>query len=182
MKGYYKEPEKTRAVLDSDGWYHTGDVGLFDKEGRLKIVDRVKHIFKLSQGEYIAPEKIENVYLHCPLVSQIFIYGNSLKSSLVGIIVPEEAALRVWCSKVNIPFDMKQLCKSPQLKAYILKSITDLGKASGLHGFEQAADIYLHDELFSVENNLLTSTLKSKRFELASYFKKQIDEMYSKLD
>lgn len=182
FKGYYKDEEKTKAALDEDGWYHTGDIGMYDKNGCLKIVDRVKNIFKLQQGEYIAPEKIENIYVRSKYVAQLFIYGNSFKSSLVSVIVPEETVVYEWAKQNNVEADFKQLCKNPELKKQVLQDITQMGKAGGLKGFEQARDIYLHHELFSIENGLLTPTMKSKRNELLAYFKTQIDEMYKSLD
>ncbi len=77
--GYYKDPERTAETIDENGWHHTGDVGMWLPNGTLKIIDRRKHIFKLSQGEYIVPEKIENIYIRSQYVEQVFVYGESLK-------------------------------------------------------------------------------------------------------
>jgi len=183
FKGYFKDDEKTNAALDSDGWYHTGDIGTFAENGCLKIVDRVKNIFKLQQGEYIAPEKIENIYVRSKYVAQVFVYGNSYKSSLVSVIVPEEIVVYEWAKQNNIQDqDFASLCKNPELVKTILKDINQMGKTGGLKGFEQVREIYLHDELFSIENGLITPTMKSKRNELEKYFKAQLDDLYKNLD
>lgn len=80
--GYYKDPERTAEAIDEYGWHHTGDVGMWLPNGSLKIIDRRKHIFKLSQGEYCVPEKIETIYAtKCQYVHQVFVYGESLKAS-----------------------------------------------------------------------------------------------------
>ena len=77
--GYYKDPEKTKETIDSDGWLHSGDIGQIDPEtGALKLIDRQKNIFKLANGEYIASEKIENIYHRAKGVEEIFVYGDSL--------------------------------------------------------------------------------------------------------
>lgn len=91
--GYYKNEELTKTLIDEDGWLHTGDVGTWLENNRLKIVDRRKHIFKLSQGEYVAPEKIEHIYAQSPYVHQIFVDGDALRSYPVAIVVPEGEAL-----------------------------------------------------------------------------------------
>lgn len=182
FKGYYKDEEKTNAAIDSDGWYHTGDIGVFDANGCVKVVDRVKNIFKLQQGEYIAPEKIENIYTRSKYVAQVFVYGNSYKSSLISVIVPEETVVQEWAKQHQLDLDFKKLCANEELKKVILKDITQLGKSGDLKGFEQVKDIYLHSELFSIENGLLTPTMKSKRNEIQKYFQKEIDEMYKDMD
>jgi len=182
FKGYFKDDQKTKEALDEDGWYHTGDIGSWDSNGTLKIVDRVKNIFKLQQGEYIAPEKIENIYVRSKYVAQAFIYGNSFKSTLIGIIVPEEPVVLEWAKEHDIDGDFNKLCKNDELKAVILKDITQQGKLGGLKGFEQAKNIYLHNELFSIENDLLTPTMKAKRPVLQKVFQEQLDTMYKSLD
>jgi long-chain acyl-CoA synthetase len=182
FKGYFKDEEKTRAALDDDGWYHTGDIGSFNDNGTLSIVDRVKNIFKLQQGEYISPEKIENIYIRCKYLAQIYVHGNSFKSTLVAIVVPEQTTLYEFAKEKGLECDMSSLCKNKEIKDTIMKELQLLGKKGDLKGFETVRDIYLHDDLFSLENGLLTPTMKSKRNELSKYFEKQINDMYKNLD
>jgi len=92
MKGYFKNPEKTAEAFHGD-WLLSGDVGAILPNGALKIIDRAKNIFKLAQGEYLAPEKIENVFVTSSMVAQVWIHGDSLQSSCVAVIVPEESAI-----------------------------------------------------------------------------------------
>lgn len=104
FKGYFKNPEKTAEAFTDDGWVSTGDVGIIYPNGAIKIIDRAKNIFKLCQGEYIAPEKLENVYVQIPLIGQIFVYGDSLQAYLLAVIVPDPENLKKWCtenSKLN---------------------------------------------------------------------------------
>uniref|UniRef100_A0A8D2DPB4 Long-chain-fatty-acid--CoA ligase n=1 Tax=Sciurus vulgaris TaxID=55149 RepID=A0A8D2DPB4_SCIVU len=179
FKGYLKDQERTKEALDSDGWLHTGDIGKWLPEGTLKIIDRKKHIFKLAQGEYVAPEKIENIYIRSEPVAQIYVHGDSLKAFLVGIVVPDPEVMPCWAQKRGIEGQYAALCKNKELKKTILEDMVRLGKESGLHSFEQVKAIYIHSDMFSVQNGLLTPTLKAKRPELREYFKKQIEELYS---
>ncbi|CAG8763300.1 18080_t:CDS:2, partial [Racocetra fulgida] len=182
FKEYYKEPKKTSEVLDKDGWCHTGDIGMWDELGRLVIIDRVKNIFKLAQGEYIAPEKIENVYCKHELVAQAFIYGESLKTSLVAIIVPDRDALISWAKQNHLEkHSFEELCELPETKKHVLQSLINHGKANDLKGFENVKNIHLISESFSLENDLLTPTFKLKRHQAKIKFQKEIEKLYSEI-
>ncbi|XP_014663192.1 PREDICTED: long-chain-fatty-acid--CoA ligase 1-like [Priapulus caudatus] len=181
--GYFRDPRKTAEALDEQGWLHTGDIGEWMPNGTLRIVDRKKHIFKLAQGEYVAAEKIENVYHRCPLVAQIYVHGDSLKSCLVGIVVPDPDVLPRFSTQNGIEGEnMHDWCQNKDIKKIIFNDLISAGKEAALCSFEQVKEIYLHPELFSVENNLLTPTFKSKRPALAQFFRPQIDTMYSNLE
>ncbi|XP_043103110.1 long-chain-fatty-acid--CoA ligase 1 [Puntigrus tetrazona] len=180
FRGYLKDEERTGEALDADGWLHTGDVGQWLPNGTLRIVDRKKHIFKLSQGEYIAPEKIENVYTRCVSVLQVFVHGDSLQSHLIGVVVPDPEVFVDWAKERGIVGSYEELCQNPDVKKAVLEDMTAVGKEAGLKSFEQVKDLYLHPEMFSVSNGLLTPTLKSKRVDLRRVFSEQIAQMYSK--
>ena len=149
--------------------------------GRLKIIDRKKNIFKLAQGEYIAPEKIENVYIRSPFLLQAFVYGNSLKAQLVAIVVPDPDYLLPWAKERGLPNDIAALCTHPQVQAAVFKSMLEEGRGAGLKGFEQVAAVRLTPEQFSVENGLMTPTFKIKRPQAQTAFQNAISEMYAGL-
>uniref|UniRef100_A0A8C7PX73 Long-chain-fatty-acid--CoA ligase n=1 Tax=Oncorhynchus mykiss TaxID=8022 RepID=A0A8C7PX73_ONCMY len=179
FKGYLNDPEKTKEALDQDGWLHTGDIGKWLPNGILKIVDRKKHIFKLAQGEYVAPEKVENIYIRSDPVAQIFVHGDSLQV-LMNKILQDSLSERSLLSTA-IKMNCLNCLSFQELKNAILEDILRLGKEGGLKSFEQVRDISLHTEMFSVQNGLLTPTLKAKRTDLRSHFQEQIDLLYAKI-
>ncbi|XP_063060026.1 long-chain-fatty-acid--CoA ligase 6 [Engraulis encrasicolus] len=178
FKGYLKDPDRTADTLDADEWLHTGDIGKWLPNGTLKIIDRKKHIFKLAQGEYISPEKIESIYIRSEPVSQLYVHGDSLQSCLVGIVVPDPEVMPYWAHKKGFAGDFDDLCNNTDVKKAIMDDMVGLGKSSGLHSFEQVKDIYIHNEMFSIQNGLLTPTLKARRPELKEYFKAKIEQLY----
>ncbi|PRQ23554.1 putative long-chain-fatty-acid--CoA ligase [Rosa chinensis] len=101
FSGYHKRQDLTEEVL-IDGWFHTGDIGEWQSNGAMKVIDRKKNIFKLSQGEYVAVESIESKYLQCPLITSIWVHGNSFESFLVVVVVPDRKALEDWAAELIV--------------------------------------------------------------------------------
>lgn len=144
--------------------------------GRLKIIDRKKHIFKLSQGEYIAPEKIENVLLGgSQLVEQIFVDGNSLHPFTVALIYPNCKALE---AALGIPLEKLLNGKGKIGEDKILEELQKVGKANQLNSFEIPKKIMILKEPFSLENGCLTPTQKIKREEVRMKFKGDLENLY----
>ncbi|GLE02600.1 hypothetical protein PINS_up011441 [Pythium insidiosum] len=180
--GYYKEPEKTAEAIDKDGWFHTGDIGCWNADGTLSIIDRKKNIFKLSQGEYVAAEKVENIYQKSKYVAQIFVYGDSLQSVLVGIAVPDPEVAEAWAASKGRSKDLKQLVKDPEFLADLMADMERVAKDAQLRGFEFVRKVHLYPDPFSVDAGLITPTFKLKRPQLKAFFQKEIDAMYAAIN
>ncbi len=150
--------------------------------GTVKIIDRKKAIFKLSQGEYIAPEKIEVIYATAKFVAQVFVYGDSLQSCLVGVVIPDQDALMHY-AKEHLPGkSFADVIQNQNVIKMIKDELVAAGKKAGLHSFEQVKAIHLDAELFSVENGLLTPSFKARRDQLKKRYESVIAKLYASLD
>lgn len=171
FEGYYKKPEKTAESFDAENWFLSGDVGMILPNGSLKIVDRAKNIFKLSQGEYIAPEKLENIFVQSSLIGQIFVYGDSLKDCCVAIIAFDNDAAKKWAEQNNAsPDDLVALETNAAFKKAIMDQIIQLSNENNFSSIERPKKVRLQAAPFSIEDDILTPTFKLKRAKAKVFF------------
>uniref|UniRef100_A0A0E0JMG7 Long-chain-fatty-acid--CoA ligase n=1 Tax=Oryza punctata TaxID=4537 RepID=A0A0E0JMG7_ORYPU len=180
FSGYYKREDLTKEVL-VDGWFHTGDIGEWQPDGSMKIIDRKKNIFKLSQGEYVAVENLENIFGQAPGVDSIWVYGNSFESCLVAVVNPNKQALERWAESNGVTGDFATMCEDPKAKEFILGELTKTGKEKKLKGFELIKAVHLEPVPFDMDRDLITPTYKKKRPQLLKYYQSVIDSMYKNM-
>ena len=178
FQGYYKMADKTAEAVDENGWLHTGDIGLWTERGQLKIIDRKKNIFKLSQGEYVAPEKIESLFATSKYVLQSFVYGDSLRNHLVAIIVPNPDTAMDWAAKNGKGKNLNEIVKLNEFKIAVLAELQSRSKQAKLNGFEVVKNIHIEPEMWTGDN-LLTPTFKLKRKDAELRYKDDIERMYA---
>lgn len=176
MKGYYKKPEQTAEVIDAEGWFHTGDIGVFVEGRFLKITDRKKEMFKTSGGKYIAPQIIENKLKESILIEQAMVVGNGQKFP-AALLVPNFEALKDWAQHKNIPYTSdQQMVQNPVI---IEKIQTELDKAN--HEFaqwEKIKNFVIMPNLWTVEAGELTAKLSLKRKIIEANYAKEIESLY----
>ena len=181
FNGYYKNDLENAKAFDEDGYFHTGDVGrIIPYYGNgLKIVDRVKEIFKLSQGEYIIPAKLESVYVKSNYIQQIMIYGNSTMNNILAIICPDKQ----HCAR-ELDITEEELIKdeeNPKLKKIILNDLDRLAIEANFNGLEKVKFILLTFEGFTIQNECMTPTMKIVRKKVEIRYKNRIDDLYDKI-
>ena len=171
FKGYFKNPERTAEMLDDEGFLHSGDVGVLYPNGTIKIIDRSKNIFKLSQGEYVAPEKLENIFIQSPFVAQCLVYGDSLKHCTVAVVVIDPAPLQAYAAQHGTTAQALMESQDAGLKKAVMDEMKELADKKQLNNIERPKDIFMTTDAFSVENDILTPTFKLKRNVGAKVFK-----------
>ncbi len=176
MLGYYNKPEETARVIDQDGWFHTGDQGRFDAQGNLIITGRIKEIIVNSYGKNVAPVPIEQALCSSKYIEQAVVFGDR-RPYLVALIVPARLTLADYARKSQIPFqDYSDLLKHPEVVCLYQGEISRA--LMPFAPYEQVRQFRLVPEPFTVENGLLTPTLKLRRNEIFRVYQQLIAEMY----
>lgn len=175
MLGYYKNPEETAAVMDAEGWFHTGDIGKFEK-GYIKITDRYKNMLKTSLGKNIYPTPIENVYLQSEKIEQVFIIGDK-REYVTAIIIPKEDKLIEFITQNQLKIEPDtDIIEHLDIRKWIEEDIKK--HSQSLANFARIRSFILKRKLFSVESGELTVTLKQKRKVIEANYQQWIEELY----
>ncbi len=176
MKGYFNNETATAEVIGADGWFHTGDIGIIDEDGFIKITDRKKNIIVLSNGKNVAPQPIESQLVQSPYIDQIMLIGNERKN-IAALIVPNFDALKSWASENDVDnSDIPELLKTRDVQQLIQKQIRD--RLTDFADFEQVRRFALLEKEFSQEEDEMTPTLKLKRNVIKEKYGNVIEGMY----
>ena len=177
MMGYYKEPEKTSEAIDENGYFHTGDIGELDSEGFLKITDRKKEMFKTSGGKYVAPQIIENIMKQSRFIEQIMVIGDGEKMP-AAFIQPNFEFVQEWAKRKNIDIGNtnEEMIKNPEVIARIQEDVDFYNQKFG--NWEKVKKFELTPEVWSIEGDQLTPTMKLKRRNIKQTYKNLYNKIY----
>ena len=176
MKGYFNNEAATAEVIDEDGWFHTGDIGIIDEDGFVKITDRKKNIIVLSNGKNVAPQPIESELVRSPFISQVMVVGSERKN-LAALIVPNFDALKAWASENSIDTDdLSATLQVREVQQHIQSEIRS--RLTDFSDFEQVRRFTLLEKEFSQEADEMTPTLKLKRNVIIEKYGDAIEGMY----
>ena len=174
MNGYWNDPKATSSTL-INGWIHTGDIGEIDEEGYLKITDRKKDIIVNAGGDNISPSRVEEKLNIEPEIAQSMMYGD-FKNYLVAILVPDRDYAQEWAKDHHKEFNLKKLNQDPDFIKMIKETTERVNKK--LSQIEQVRKFLLIDEEFTVENDMMTPTLKVRRFKVKEKYQSQLEALY----
>lgn len=176
MKGYFKDDEMTKLAI-ADGWLHTGDVGIIDEDGMLKITGRVKEIFKTSMGKYISPVLLENKIKESPFIDQIIVLGENQKFA-AALIVPDFEHLASWCRIKHIEYTTnEEMIKEKDIRDRYKKEISCFNKQFG--DTEKIKKFDLIDHEWTIDSGEITANLKLKRSLIMKKYKQEIDNLFA---
>lgn len=176
FRGYFKNPEATAAVMDDQGWFHTGDIAVLDEDGYLTITDRKKDLIATSGGKKIAPQKIEKLAKTYKYISQFVVHGER-RNYLTALICLDKEEIIKYAKKNHILFsEYKDLLKNEKIIRLVQKSIDDLNQS--LASYESIKKFTLLPQEFSIETGELTPSLKVKRKFCDEKYKQELDAMY----
>ena len=177
MKGYYRKPEETARVFTEDGWFRTGDAGKVNEQGALVLTERLKDLFKTSNGKYIAPQALETRLGEDKYIDQVAVIGDQRKY-VTAIIIPAYEALKEYAAQKQIQYrNLEELVKNQKIQALISERIEALQK--NFARFEQIKRFTLLPQAFSMEKGELTNTLKIRRSVINLLYKDEIEAMYA---
>ncbi len=174
MHGYWRNEAETARVL-KDGWLHTGDIGLIDEKGRIKITDRKKDIIVNDKGDNVAPQKVEGMLTLQPEIMQAMIAGDR-KPYMTAVLVPDPEWTQEYCAKTGAKCDLKALREDPDYRAAIGAAVDRVNK--DLSVIERVRRFILADEPFTIENQQLTPSLKIRRHILKGVYGERLDGLY----
>ncbi|KAF8824666.1 hypothetical protein HHX47_DHR8000422 [Lentinula edodes] len=179
-KGYYKRPDlnNDETIFTKDGWLRTGDVGQWNEDGTLSLIDRVKNLVKLQGGEYIALERLESTYKACNYVGNICVHATPDAKQPIAIIIPHEVHLRHALqniSGVDSSRSLPELCHDPKVAELVLKECNAIGKKNGFKPMEILQAVILTPEEWTPENGLVTAAQKIQRNKIAKEFAQEIE-------
>jgi long-chain acyl-CoA synthetase len=177
MMGYYKRPDLTAECIDAEGWFHTGDIGVWVDNRFLKITDRKKEIFKTSGGKYVAPQPIENKMKESPYIEQMMVVGADRKFA-GALIVPAFPNLREWCARNGIEVaDDGSMLRNPRVLE-LFKGVVENYNQQFNH-VEQVKKFELLDREWNIDGGELTPTLKLKRKVIMEKYREAVDRIYA---
>lgn len=172
-------PKANEEAFEGD-WFRTGDVGMVYQDGRLRIFDRIKNIFKLQQGEYITPEKVEGVMSLSTWVQQCFLTGDSTQSYAVAIVLPDVLKLKAWCKNNDKKHEtLEQMLNDKEIADMCFDDLKSTIKNSKLGTLEKPARIYLTHREMTVENDCMTPTFKVRRNFAVKMYSQEIKDLYN---
>ncbi len=175
MLGYWNNPEATAAIIDKDGWLNTGDTAAISDSGHITITGRLKEIIVMSNGEKIPPSDMENAILHDPLFEQVMLYGDG-HPYLIALAVLNPEQWHILAQQLGVPADLDESLNDERVEQEVLRRITEQSKE--FPGYAVVRRVFLTLEPWSIEQGLMTTTLKLKRAKVCAHFKHEIEHLY----